>query len=117
MQSTQVLNLSDLEQMNLSELRSIAQEMGMPGISNLKKQELIFRLLQSQAERQGNIFAEGVLEIVEAVDGRRRGEAPPVATGAAAVLDERLQHICDEVAVLQRERLGKVSLADLARAK
>jgi transcription termination factor Rho len=65
MQSTQVLNLSDLEQKNLSELRSIAQEMGMPGISNLKKQELIFRLLQSQAERQGNIFAEGVLEIVE----------------------------------------------------
>lgn len=65
MEMTRVLNLSDLEDMNLSELRSWAHEMSVSGYSNLKKQELIFRLLQAQAERQGNIFAQGVLETME----------------------------------------------------
>jgi Rrf2 family protein len=56
-----------------------------------------------------------VLQVIEAVDGPLRGEAPPVAQGAAAVLDTRLQEVCDSVAVLLRERLGKVSLAELSR--
>jgi Rrf2 family protein len=58
-----------------------------------------------------------VLEIIEGVDGPVRGEAPPVGRGSAANLDGRLQEICDGAAVVIRERLGKVSLADLARAK
>ncbi len=58
-----------------------------------------------------------VLQIVEGVDGPLRGEAPAVGSGAAAALDNRLQLVCDEVSVLLRERLAKISLADLARAK
>jgi Rrf2 family protein len=58
-----------------------------------------------------------VLEIVEGVDGPIRGEAPPVGRGSAAALDGRLQSVCDGAAVLIRERLAKVSLADLARGK
>jgi Rrf2 family protein len=58
-----------------------------------------------------------VLEIVEAVDGPIRGEAPPVGHGGAAALDRRLQEQCDAAALLVRERLAKVSLAELARAK
>src|SRR5438270_8363085 len=50
-----------------------------------------------------------VLEIIEGVDGPIRGEAPPVGQGAAATLDNRLQETCDSVAVLVRERLGKVT--------
>jgi len=65
MDTIRVLNLSDLEGMSLSELRASAQEFDVSGYSTLKKQDLIFRLLQAQAERQGNIFADGVLEIVE----------------------------------------------------
>jgi Rrf2 family protein len=56
-----------------------------------------------------------VLEIVEGVDGPIRGEAPPVGRGSAAAFDARLQEVCDAAAVLVRERLAKVSLADLAR--
>ncbi|HEX6506726.1 MAG TPA: transcription termination factor Rho [Chloroflexota bacterium] len=59
------LNLSDLQGMSLSELRGFAQEIGITNVSHLKKQDLIFRLLQGQAEHQGNIFASGVLEIME----------------------------------------------------
>jgi Rrf2 family protein len=58
-----------------------------------------------------------VLEIIEGVDGPLRGEAPLVAQGAGAALDARLQEVCDAVTVVVRERLAKVSLADLARAR
>jgi Rrf2 family protein len=59
-----------------------------------------------------------LLEVVEAVDGPIRGDAPPVGQGAdAAALDRRLQQACDDAAALVRERLGKVTLAELARAK
>ena len=58
-----------------------------------------------------------VLEIIEGVEGPLRGEAPQVGRGPAAALDRRLQEECDAAAVLIRERLAKVSLADLARAR
>jgi Rrf2 family protein len=59
-----------------------------------------------------------LLEVVEAVDGPIRGDAPPVGQGAdAAALDRRLQQACDEAAALVRGRLAKVTLAELARAR
>src|SRR5947209_15515372 len=64
-EATQTLNLSDLEALTLSELRDLAHDAGLTNVSNLKRQELIFRLLQAQAERQGTIFAEGVLDVVD----------------------------------------------------
>jgi Rrf2 family protein len=53
-----------------------------------------------------------LLEIVEAVDGPVRGDAPPVGR-----LDRRLQAACDEAAALVRQRLARVTLAELAKAK
>ena len=61
--------------------------------------------------------AISLLQVVEAVDGPIRGDAPPVGTGAAASFDRRLQDVCDGAAVLARERLGKVTIADLAKGK
>jgi Rrf2 family protein len=58
-----------------------------------------------------------LLEVVEAVDGPIQGDAPPVGKDGAAALDRRLQQTCDDTAKLIRERLGRVTLADLARAK
>ena len=57
-----------------------------------------------------------LLEVVEAVDGHLRSEAPPVGKEGAA-LDKRLQGVCDETQALVRERLGKVTLAELVRGK
>jgi Rrf2 family protein len=56
-----------------------------------------------------------LLEVVEAIDGPVRGDAPPVGQGGAALLDRRLQGVCDEAAALARARLAKVTLAELAR--
>lgn len=60
-----ILNLVDLQNMSLTALRESGHDRGIAGYSTLTKQELIFRLLQAQAEHQGNIFASGILEIVD----------------------------------------------------
>ena len=67
-----------METKTLGELRDIARDRDLSGYSALRKQELIFRLLQAETERQGNIFSAGVLEIVEEGFGfLRRGRFMP----------------------------------------
>jgi Rrf2 family protein len=56
-----------------------------------------------------------LLEVVEVVDGPRRGEAPAAAESEAGkALDSRLQEVCGQLGELVRRRLGKVRLSDLA---
>ncbi len=59
------MNLTELETKTLTELRDIARDLELSGYTTLKKQDLVFRLLQAHTEQQGNIFSAGVLEIVE----------------------------------------------------
>ena len=59
------MNLAELETKSTDELQEIARDLGVTGYTKLKKQELIFRLLQAQTEQQGNIFSAGILEIME----------------------------------------------------
>ncbi|MFH1940789.1 MAG: transcription termination factor Rho [bacterium] len=58
------MDIADLKKMKISELIALAQEMNVPGYSGLRKQELIFRILEDQTQKDGNIFSEGVLEIL-----------------------------------------------------
>jgi len=58
------MNLTELKEKSIPELNSIARDLGVQGISGLRKQELIFKILQAQAERDGLIYAEGVLEVL-----------------------------------------------------
>jgi transcription termination factor Rho len=58
------MNLTELKEKAIPELNTIARDLGVQGISGLRKQELIFKVLQAQAERDGLIFAEGVLEVL-----------------------------------------------------
>jgi len=50
--------------MKISELTKMARDLNMNGLSGLKKQDLIFKILQAQTEREGLIFSAGVLEIL-----------------------------------------------------
>jgi transcription termination factor Rho len=59
------VNIAELEVRNLDELRDMAREKDVSGYSRLKKDDLILRLLQAQAEEQGYIFRGGVLEIIQ----------------------------------------------------
>jgi hypothetical protein len=62
----QSLDIAKLKQMTITELTRLAREINVNGISGLKKQDLIFKILQAQAEREGNMFGEGILEILPA---------------------------------------------------
>ncbi|MEW6378772.1 MAG: transcription termination factor Rho [bacterium] len=56
------MNIAELKQKNMGELSDVAKELGVSSISNLRKSELIFKILQTQTEKNGLIFGEGVLE-------------------------------------------------------
>ena len=56
------MNLAELKEKNISDLNEVAKELKIEGASNLRKQELIFAILQAQTEKNGVIYGEGVLE-------------------------------------------------------
>jgi transcription termination factor Rho len=58
------MTIAELKEKNITELNRIARSLEIPGASGLRKQDLIFRILQTQSEKEGHIFAEGVLEIL-----------------------------------------------------
>ncbi len=58
------LNIEVLKEMKMVELSKTAQDLGVQGVSALKKQDLIFKILQTQAEKEGLMFGSGVLEIL-----------------------------------------------------
>ena len=62
--SAQTMELTELKGKTMSELLHLSQELGIQGTSGLRKQELIFKILEAQTEKNGLIFAEGVLEIL-----------------------------------------------------
>jgi transcription termination factor Rho len=56
------LDLVELKDKSIVDLNNIAKEMGVQNAAGFRKQELIFKILQTQAEKSGLIFSEGVLE-------------------------------------------------------
>lgn len=59
------VDIAELENKTLSELREVARDMGISGYSRLKKEDLVLRLLRAQAEEQGLIFGGGVLDVID----------------------------------------------------
>ena len=64
---------SELKEKAITELSQVARELGVESAAGLRKQELIFRILQAQAERNGLIFARG-----------RARDACPTASASSA---------------------------------
>jgi transcription termination factor Rho len=58
------MNLSELKHKKINELAALARDLNVEGASGLRKQELIFAILQAQVEKNGVIFGGGVLEIL-----------------------------------------------------
>jgi len=56
------MNLNDLKEKKISELIAMANSLNIEGASGMRKQELIFALLQAELEKNGQIYGEGVLE-------------------------------------------------------
>jgi len=58
------MEIGELKTLSIAELTKLAKELNVNGVSGLKKQDLIFRILQAKTEKEGLIFGEGVLEIL-----------------------------------------------------
>ena len=58
------LDLAELKEMSIQKLAQVAKSLEIPGAVAMKKQELVFQILRAQAEKEGLIFSEGVLEIL-----------------------------------------------------
>lgn len=61
---TDSIDITSLKEMKMTELNNYAKDLGITGVSGLKKQDLIFKVLQAQAEREGQMFGGGTLEIL-----------------------------------------------------
>jgi len=58
------LNIGELKQRTIRDLVEYAEHLGLEGVGGLRKQDLVFKILEGQAHRNGLIFSEGVLEIL-----------------------------------------------------
>ncbi len=58
------MDIAELKTKRIAELAKLAQEIGVSGVTGIKKSELIFRIIEKQTEKEGLIFAEGVLEVL-----------------------------------------------------
>ncbi|MCB9799811.1 MAG: transcription termination factor Rho [Candidatus Omnitrophica bacterium] len=59
------LDVAELKKMKVSELHDVAQNLNIGPTIGIKKQDLIFKILEGQAKRSGVMFGEGVLEILD----------------------------------------------------
>ncbi len=58
------MDIKELQEMNIHELVEVARDMNIEALSTLRKSELIFKILEGQTEKNGLIYAEGVLQIL-----------------------------------------------------
>ena len=62
--TAKTLNIEELKEMKMAELSQTARALNVEGVSVLKKHDLIFKILQAQAEKDGLMFGSGVLEVL-----------------------------------------------------
>lgn len=60
-----MLNISELETKTITELHELAKKLDVKAYTQMRKKDLIFSILKKETEKGGNIFAEGVLDIIE----------------------------------------------------
>ncbi len=58
------MDITELKSKKIAELNQIAKDMNITGYSDLRKQELIFKILEAQTEKDGLGFSKGVLEVL-----------------------------------------------------
>jgi len=69
------VNMSQLQALEMPELNKMAKDQGIPNYGSLQKHELIFQILQRNAEKTGSLYTEGVLEILPEGFGFLRSES------------------------------------------
>jgi len=58
------MDIAELKKLKIAQLNDVAKKLGITSTSGMKKQELIFKILEAQTKKNGLIFSQGVLEIL-----------------------------------------------------
>jgi len=58
------MDLVELKAMKIADLNNVAKDLDVEDYSSMPRQDLIFKILEKQTEKDGLIFAQGVLEIL-----------------------------------------------------
>ena len=58
------LNIAKLQAMSMTELNNMAKELGVENFGTMRKHEVIFHILEKNAQRAGVLFSEGVIEVL-----------------------------------------------------
>ena len=69
------MNIAKLQAMQMSELNAMAKEFGVENFGTMRKHEVIFHILQKNAEKSGVLFSEGVVEVLPEGFGFLRSQA------------------------------------------
>src|SRR5258708_6550043 len=69
------LNIAKLQAMSMTELNHMAKDLGVENFGTMRKHEVIFHILQKNAERSGVLFSEGVLEVLSEGFGFLRSQS------------------------------------------
>jgi transcription termination factor Rho len=69
------INIAELQAMSMVDLTAMARDYKVENVGTMKKHEIIFHILQKNAERNGILFSEGVLEILPEGFGFLRSQA------------------------------------------
>jgi transcription termination factor Rho len=64
-QEVENMDIVEMKTKTISDLLKVAKDLDIQGVSGLRKQELIFKILEAQTEKNGLIFSQGVLEILD----------------------------------------------------
>jgi len=62
--TTPTLDLTELKKKTVRDLADVARDLGVEGVAAMRKQEVIFKVLEAQTAKNGNVYGEGVLEIL-----------------------------------------------------
>src|SRR5438045_748416 len=69
------LNIAKLQGMSMADLNQMARDLGVENFGTMRKHEVIFHILQKNAERSGVLFSEGVLEVLSEGFGFLRSQS------------------------------------------
>src|SRR5438105_3333040 len=69
------VNIAKLQAMSMGDLNHMAKDLGIENFGTMRKHEVIFHILQKNAERSGVLFSEGVMEVLTDVFGFLRSQS------------------------------------------
>ena len=70
------MNLTELETKTKDELVEVAKDLEIAGLGGLRKQDIVFRIMQAKAEREGNYMAGGIMDMMSDGYGFLRTQGP-----------------------------------------